>query len=208
MFRRILTRGLTSCLLEKRNHRIPKCTRAKHGQQLQSDLKRFQRTWSNSSWYVGNTYRAYDFCGWFYNFQLCSFYITCTGTYQITDEEVNNSRNVWDLLNKDSTITTLFLSCFTLSGVGYCSSYSRTNFSRCFLFCTFLLATEFSHVFLERPLSFSLSSWPAIPSLRVCYYSTSSNDQTTWVVVYVFSSILVQLSVLVSSLRFLPCLFS
>ena len=51
--------------------------------------------------------------------------------------------------------------------------------------------------------SLSMSSWSAVPSSRVSYYSSSSNEQTTWVVVYVFSSILVQLSVVVSPLRFL-----
>ena len=38
------------------------------------------------------------------------------------------------------------------------------------------------HMFSSSVLFFvSLSSWLAIPSLWVCYYSSSSNDQTTWV---------------------------
>ena len=69
-------------------------------------------------------------------------------------------------------------------------------------------AIVFTHVFLRCPhFTFSLSSRPAIPSLRICYCPSSSIVQTTWVPIRVFSSVLVVLSILVSSLRFMRCLF-
>ena len=93
-----------------------------------------------------------------------------------------------------------------------CSFFPVSHFFACLIPCKNFLfkmsVNEFFHVFLGRPLF----PFPVILVchifLWVCYYSSSSNDQTTWIVACVFSSVLVQLSVLVSPFPFLSCLFS